>query len=232
MVDQNSTIKKGGPMIHGVYAKDFLLPWEDQEEFSALHDGLKREFFPNGQSEDETVFELAQLYWQKRTLSRLRTAAVLADPCTQEIVATGEKSWRAIRRSLRQKGREERKVVKTIGDKFLTALSNVSRLSKKIKDEPATGDTENLIKQLAAGLKLLKEDVLPELRKIQQLPDVDDALDKHFIPEDLEKFLGVEAIIDTRIAKVTARLVATKEFKRTPAGSPLKQITARVPASG
>ena len=91
MVDQNSTVRKGGPMIHGVYAKDFLLPWEDHEEFSALHDGLKREFFPNGQSEEETVFELAQLYWQKRTLSRLRTASVLADPCTQEIVATGEK---------------------------------------------------------------------------------------------------------------------------------------------
>ena len=36
----------------------------------------------------------------------------------------------------------------------------------------------------------------------------------------------LEASIDARISKVLARLVAQKEFKRTPAGNPLAQLTA------
>jgi hypothetical protein len=35
----------------------------------------------------------------------------------------------------------------------------------------------------------------------------------------------IEASIDARIGKVLARLVAMKEFKRTPAGNPLPQLT-------
>jgi hypothetical protein len=42
----SETAKKGGPFVHGLYAKDVLLPWDDREEFAALHRGLKQEFFP------------------------------------------------------------------------------------------------------------------------------------------------------------------------------------------
>jgi hypothetical protein len=88
-----ATPKKASSFVHGLYVKDFLLPWDDREEFEALHRALKQEFFPSGQSEEECVLDLAQLYWQKRTLWRLRTAAVLRDPFTNEIVATEKKSW-------------------------------------------------------------------------------------------------------------------------------------------
>ena len=104
--DQASTAKaKGGRLSHGIFSKDVLLAWDDREEFAKLLDGLTLEFFPDGQSEQEAVFDLAQLYWQKRTLWRLRTAAVLRDHHTQEILATGEMSWVAIRRALRKKAR-------------------------------------------------------------------------------------------------------------------------------
>ena|SRR6478736_6181802 len=85
--------KKAGQFGHGLYARDFLLPWEDREGFEALHAELKEEFFPKGVSEEECVLDLAQLHWQKRTLWRLRTAAVVRDRFTEEIVATGKKSW-------------------------------------------------------------------------------------------------------------------------------------------
>ena len=46
------------------------------------------------------------------------------------------------------------------------------------------------------------------------------------VPSDLGVApLGLEASIDARINKVLARLVALKEFKRTPAGNPLPQLT-------
>ena len=98
----SETAKKGGSFVHGLYAKDVLLPWDDREEFAALHRGLKQEFFPSGPSEDECVFDLTHLYWQKRTLWRLRTAAVLRDRFTSEIVATEKKSWSGIRKTLRE----------------------------------------------------------------------------------------------------------------------------------
>ena len=46
------------------------------------------------------------------------------------------------------------------------------------------------------------------------------ALDRAYAPQVIEKYTALEAALDTRIAKLTARLVGTKEFKRTPAGTP------------
>jgi hypothetical protein len=63
-----STPKKDGLLVHGLYTKDVLLPWDDREEFAALHSGLKLEFFPSGTSEEACVLDLAQLHWQKRTV--------------------------------------------------------------------------------------------------------------------------------------------------------------------
>ena len=43
---------------------------------------------------------------------------------------------------------------------------------------------------------------------------------------NLADHFGLETMIDARITKALARLVAIKEFKRTPAGNPLAQLTA------
>ena len=67
-----------------------LLPWDDPEEFAALHNALKQEFFPIGPSEEECVLDLTQLFWTKRTIWRFRTATVRRDRFTDEIVATGK----------------------------------------------------------------------------------------------------------------------------------------------
>ena len=48
-----ATPKKAGSFVHGLYSKDVLLPWDDREEFAALHSALKQEFFPSGPSEEE-----------------------------------------------------------------------------------------------------------------------------------------------------------------------------------
>jgi hypothetical protein len=78
-------------LVHGLYSKDVLLPWDDREEFAKLYDELNKEFFPSGASEVECVLDLALLHWRKRTMWRLHTATVARDPFTDEIVATGKK---------------------------------------------------------------------------------------------------------------------------------------------
>jgi hypothetical protein len=221
----SETAKKGGSFVHGLYAKDVLLPWDNREEFAALHRGLKKEFFPSGPSEDECVFDLAHLYWQKRTLWRLRTAAVLRDRFTSEIVATEKKSWSGIRRALRENAREEGSLVRKMENSVAKAVAEVQRLGKKLAKDVPWEDVDKLTPLLGASIELAIKSLLPLLEQVRQLPDAEGAFDKNYLPDALEKIVRLEASIDARINKVLARLVALKEFKRTPAGNPLPQLT-------
>jgi hypothetical protein len=224
MVDEK-TSANSTHLIHGLYAKDILLPWEDREEFIKLHEGLKIEYFPNGPSEEACVFDLAQAHWQKGTLSRLRTATVLGDHFTQEILATGKKSWAGIRQGLRKKAKHEQMVLKMMGETFTTAFSDLSRLAKKINKDPTAEKVERLQPLLEVGIELIAGTVLPMLDEVRKMPDSKEALEKNYLPDHLEKIVRLEASIDSRITKTLARLVAIKEFKRTPAGNPPKQLT-------
>jgi hypothetical protein len=221
-----ATPKKVDFIVHGLYAKDVLLPWDNRDEFAALHGELKKEFFPSGASEAECVLDLAVLYWQKRTLWRLRTATVLRDRFTEEIVATDSKSWAGIRRGLREKAREEQTLVQTIEASVAKAVTKVQRLGKKMANGASPEEVQKLEPLLSAGIELANKSLLPLLEQVQQLPDAEGAFDKNYLPEALEKVVRLEALIDARISKVLARLVALKEFKRTPAGNPLAQLTA------
>jgi hypothetical protein len=227
MSDQKVTKKpKKAGYVHGLYANDFLLPWDDREQFADLHHRLQNELFPSGASEEECVLDLAQLHWQKRTLWRLRTATVLRDPFTDEIVATEKKSWAGIRRGLRANAREEHTLLQTTEAAAAKAVAEISRLAVKLAKESSPAEAEKLAPVLSAGLELVSKTILPLLEKVRQLPDAEGAFDKNYLPEALEKLVRLETLMDARITRVLARLVALKEFKRTPAGSPLAQLTA------
>jgi hypothetical protein len=213
-------------LVHGLYSRDLLLPWDDHEEFLALHDELRREFFPSGPSEEECVLDLALLYWQKQTLWRLRTATVLRDRFTDEIVATERKSWTGIRAGLREKAREEGSLVETIEESVASAVTKVERLGKKLSKNLPFEEVEKLTPVLSAAIELAKGSLLPLLDQVRQLPNAEAAFDKNYLPENLEKIVRLEAMNDARISKVLARLVGLKEFKRTPAGTPPAQLTA------
>jgi hypothetical protein len=171
------------------------------------------------------VFDLAHLYWQKRTLLRLRTAAVLRDRFTGEIVATEKKSWAGIRRTLRENAREEGRVVRTMENSVAKAIGEVQRLGKKLAKDVPFEEVEKLTPLLCATIELASKSLLPLLEQVRQMPDAEGAFDKNYLSDALEKIVRLEASIDARINKVLARLVALKEFKRTPAGNPLPQLT-------
>ena len=221
--------KKSGRIAHGLYAKDVLLPWDDREQFDALHNDLKKEFFPSGPSEEECVLDLAQLFWQKRTLWRLRTATVSRDRFTEDIVATEKKSWVGIRQTLREKAREEHTVLQSLETTVANAVSDMARVMRKFAADPSAEEVEKLGPLLSIGLDIVRKSVMPLLEEVRQLPNAEGAFDKNYLPEALEKIVRIETSIDARIGKVMARIVALKEFKRTPAGNRLAQITASRP---
>jgi hypothetical protein len=222
MIDKNSSTepKKRVYLAHGLYAQDVLLPWDDRQEFAKLHDGLLQEWFPKGTSEEECVLDLAMIYWQKRTLSRLRTAAVLRDPFTSEIVATGKMSWRGIRNGLRKKAREEHGLLQELEATAANGVSRMARAARELAKDPTAQEVEKLMPVLQQGIEVFRKAVIPLLDEARQLPNAEVALDSNYAPDALEKVVRLETALDVRLAKVMARLVALKEFKRTPAGNP------------
>ena len=84
--------KKKNALTHGIYGKDILLPWESREEFEKLLADLQDEFQPSGRTEEESVFDLAHLRWQKKRVHQMWIAATYADPFVSDLVKTGVKS--------------------------------------------------------------------------------------------------------------------------------------------
>jgi hypothetical protein len=214
-------------LTHGLYANEVLLPWDNRAEFIKLHEALTEEFFPNGRSEEECVLDLAYLHWQKRTLMRMRTASVCRDWFVDDIVATDKKSWEGIRQGLRAKAQQDHILAQTLEAGAATAAAHLSRKAVKYAKELNQAEAEKLLPRLNAALDMISNKMLPLAEKARQLPDAEGAFEKHYLPEDFEKITRIETAMDVRISKVLGRLVSLKEFKRTPAGSPLARVMAR-----
>jgi hypothetical protein len=217
--DEPQNVSRKNALLHGLYAKDVLLPWDSKDDFLALHRELIDEFFPTGRSEEEAVLDLTFLYWHKRTLWRLWQSAVLRDKFTDDIIQTEAKSWSVIRKRLRAAARDERTLLGTLEGTVTKGLSEVQRMGMKIAKNDGPRETKDLAAQLDAHLKVLIDTLLPVLNAERQAPDAEQAFDKAHAPDCLEKIIRIEASVDARINKVLARLVGLKEFKRTPAGA-------------
>ena len=205
-------------LLHGLYARDVLLPWDSKEDFLKLHEDLKAEFFPDGRAEEEAVLDLAFLHWHKRTIYRLWQSAVLKDPFTEDINQTESKSWSDIRKRLRAAATSKRTLRGAIENNQSSLLDGLQTVGEKIATTSDTVEIKVILAQTEAILKIVTERSMPLVKAMDQRPDAEQALDRAYAPESLEKVMRLDAAIDARIGKVLARLVGLKEFKRTPAG--------------
>jgi hypothetical protein len=213
-------------LVHGLYAKDVLLPWDSRDDFERLHEDLKVEFTPRGRAEEEAVLDLAVLHWQKHTLWRMRRVAVLKDPFTKDILETRRESWSGIRRGLRSAAHDQRTLLGTVEAVNAKMVSQVRRLQKEM-DEASDPQEVKLVEEKLNGLhRTIANHALPLLQKLREVPGAEQAFDAAYAAESMEKIVRLEAALDARIAKVLARLVGLKEFKRTPAaGAPAMALT-------
>jgi hypothetical protein len=205
-------------LVHGLYAKDVLLPWDCREDFEKLHEDLKAEFSPHGRAEREAVLDLAMLHWHKHTLWRMRQVSVLKDPFTADILETERKSWSGIRKSLRSTASDERTLfgaLETGTAKQL--LAQITRLRKEMDAASEAEEIKCVEEKLIAVLRTLNDHVFPLLERLRQGPNAEQAFDKAYSVDSIERVIRLEAAVDARIGKVLARLVGLKEFKRTPA---------------
>jgi hypothetical protein len=228
-MSEKSTEKSGNrnALVHGVYATDVLMPWDSKEDFERLHNDLKAEFSPRGRAEEEAVLDLALLHWQKQTVWRMRPTAVLSDPFLHDIMQTERKSWPSIRKRLRKAAKDHRTLKGVAEANNAELLSQVQGLQKKLAKASGAEEVKLLEGKLDALHRTMSEHAVPLLQALAQAPNAEQAFDDANGPESLERILRLEAIVDARIAKVLARLVGLKEFKRTPAaaGAPVTSKT-------
>jgi hypothetical protein len=216
--DGTKNLGNQNALLHGLYAKDVLLPWDSKEDFLRLHEDLKAEFFPNGRAEEEAVLDLVFLHWQKRTIWRLRQSEVLRDPFNEDIIQTKGKSWFEIRKRLRAAATSEGTVRGAIDNSMTSMLVEAQSASDKIVTTSDVEEIKVLEARTNALLTIASEKHMALYKSMDQRPDAVQALDRAYVPESLEKVMRLEAALDARISKVLARLVGLKEFKRTPAG--------------
>ena len=78
-------------LSHGAYTDDFVLPWENEQDFVDLHKGLRIELEPDGPSEEEAVLGVAGLYWRNGDLQSghsLLTAVIPTPPLSPKQART------------------------------------------------------------------------------------------------------------------------------------------------
>jgi hypothetical protein len=205
-------------LLHGLYAKDVLLPWESKEDFMRLHADLKAEFAPDGRAEEEAVLDLTFLHWHKRTIYRLWQSTMLSDPFTEDIRQTKSESWFDIRKGLRAAATSKRTLRGTIENSLSSLFDGLETVGEKLATTSDAEELKVIYAQTEVITKLVTERFMPLVKTMEQTPDAEHALERAYAPESLEKIMRLDGMFDTRIAKVLARLVGLKEFKRTPAG--------------
>jgi hypothetical protein len=214
-------------LVHGIYAKDILMPWESKEAFETLHKDLQTEFMPRGRSEEDCILDLAYLYWRKQSLWRLWQTTILKDPFTQDILQTNRKSWSGIRKQLRAAANDHRTLLGALEAEHAEMLSQLGRVQKKVETAADKQEVTLNRDKMSALIEIINEHVAPLIQTLMQVPNAEQTFDAAYAAKKLEELMRLENMIDARIAKVLARLVALKEFKRTPAGgAPTKALTS------
>jgi hypothetical protein len=70
--------RRPSALKHGGFSKTVLFPWEDVEEFEALHRSLQDEWKPSGALEEDAVFTILTCIWRKRRIRDKRNFDTLA----------------------------------------------------------------------------------------------------------------------------------------------------------
>ena len=211
--------RKKNALIHGIYGKDILLPWESREEFEKLLAELQDEFQPRGRMENEIVFDVAHLRWQKYRVHQMCIAAAHADPFVSDLVKAGQKSWAGIRDHLKSTANDTRIMSDLLNNIFLEQTTEVAKTiielmqTDKLADT-ATKTSETRKREASALENVMKNFTIPLIEASKDRPNAEKSLRRTYSPEYLEPIIRLEAMIDARIDKALGRLVNLKEYKR------------------
>jgi predicted nucleic acid-binding protein len=202
-------------LVHGYYAEDVVLKWEQCEEFEELFADLCREFTPEGRMEEEILFDVAHLRWQKRRVRKMWHAATLADQFVVDLTQSGAKSWSAVRDYLQGQAKDARTVTETLHQLHVQLLLEAKVLSEElIKKRQQKSETQEIQLKIEGLVRLVADQLVPLREELQKAPSAIRTFHDAYSPQYLEPILRLEASIDARIDKALGRFVPLKEYKR------------------
>jgi hypothetical protein len=211
---QSTKPRKKNALAHGIYAKDILLPRESRKEFEKLLADLQDDFRPVGRTQNDIVFDLAHLRWQKYRVHKMRIAAAHGDPFVSDLVKAGQKSWPGMRSHLRTNSINERAMSKLMDKMFLADAEKSAETLVQALHGGKLVDSQ--IRHAKGYHDVMKNFTIPliEAYEANQRSSAEDSLRRTYSPEYLERIIRLEATIDARIDKALARLVNLQEYER------------------
>jgi hypothetical protein len=172
-------------LTHGFYGREAVLPWESLEDFVNLHRSIRSELEPDGPLEEETVRELAELVWRKRRLAVAFMLPAYKNPPSSELLEAAKGGLTDLSDYLAKAAHQSPGV-------FTTTTSAAIDYIKRIGANKVAGESPQ---------QALASTPVPTV------------VERAYDPDALERQLRIEARIDSRIAKILARLVGLKEYK-------------------
>jgi hypothetical protein len=202
-------------LIHGVYSRDVILPFESREDFEVMHADLRLELRPDGHIEEWIVFDLAHLYFQRFRILKMWQAAAYNDPFIGDLIRSRKKSWSGIKKHLRNQGKSFRDVTEALAG-FCAKLTAAAKglAVDVISGGLGKSEIDSAERKLDAIKLLVEKSVLPLMRTLEQGPSADETLKRAYSPESVEPIIRLQRSLDAREANLLAKLVRLQEYKR------------------
>lgn len=172
-------------VTNGVYARDTVLPWESPEEFAAFYHSIRCELQPVGPLEEEAVRDIADLHWRKRRLALGALLAFYRDALPPELAEAAKGGVRGLAAFVNSEQ----------GQAGGSIAATSAQILSYVKAKMANGESQPNLPQTAA------------VERKQA------SLDRAYDPAVMATYVKTEAMLDARIAKAMARLVALKDYK-------------------
>jgi len=202
-------------LIHGVYASDIILPWESEDEFNKLWEGIRSEFKTMGVLEEEIVYDMAILRWRKHRANRSVQLAFYQTPFARDVQESGKKGLRSIRRHL-SKLVTEKEHVKNL---FEAGVAKLSETASGVGEQAATQkkysgrNTKRLEKKLQALEKQITA-LRPIIERVENLDDAEKIFASAHSLDSIDHAIDVESRLDAQLGKHISSLAMMREFKR------------------
>ena len=232
---------------HGGFSKTVLFPWEDADEFDALHRSLQDEWEPSGALEEDAVYTILTCIWRKRRIRDKRNLDTLAALQHKDLKALSEmpvpffdtkeeSSMHALHNALNGPRLPKDEVSQLLGlssslysrldGQFLEL--NISLLGGEaaahLKREVPKGNYSTTPEWVQAVKREIDDVLLPRARAEMESPDHLAAKAAEFITTDrIIEDIGLEERLDAMVDRAMRRLAQMKFMKQI-SGSSERQI--------
>ena len=146
-------LRKKNATIHGVYASDAVLPWEDPGAFKRLFAALRAELKPDGALEWEIVRDLVVLRWRKRRIDRMMQAALTRSKYSEEVAHCGRKGFSGIEQALDAARDKDARMAEDYRKAVAMLTKSIESLESKLRKR------SNSSRKLEAELRKLKTEL-------------------------------------------------------------------------